>query len=1037
MQVSDLKDEELIEIFNCTPGRLFDEFEFYPLSSPGMPPPGPNFLKTAELWTDEQNSAEWWLKYNYFRALYDSECSFRLPVDVGGTNAEPLPIIPGHLWGGMVSGPIVPDSDPKIMIVGKMPTLDDINNKRNFTSDTGQLLRNILSELGLSETTLNNIYVTNAVRWFYRNPKSDKIPDKWIKDCLPLLHQEFRLIKPDIVLCLGTEATKAVLGTKFTLKSMIGQVKEIEIPVYKLDEAPCYHTMKVMAVTNPGILRHKPEQEPTIKVALSQFVELVKGETVTGRLDDIEIQIINDEETLTELVDLILSQPGIKKVGVDLEWDQRYPTEPGAYVRTVQISHTPRYGAVIKLREAGGTPSFTPNIDAAITQLKRIWAHDEVQIGGAHFSADIPWLESLGIPAATQFRVPIDINKLNEGNYAGGFDVAVAEHAHNESGPFGLKDLSVFRCKAEPWDLQVEQWIAEYIKSINIKRKDLPGYGMIPDEILLPYAGYDVAFTRELMDIECELLKSDKYNAPCWRPFHISMLAMPAFLEMHMNGINIDRKRMDALTDLYLEVRADKLQKFREKIKWPEYNPRSFPQTVELLFGEEYNRKMDSNGNYMVIRPKGAISFKLPPVKSTSKQNWDIVVNKREEDRYSPSTDQEVCGILATKNPAVGELRDIKFIDHILKSVLRAPIVSNGNYVLDAFGNRTYDGGIGTAIDYDNRVRSTFSQLKETGRASSARFPLQNLAKRREAAYAAVAGDKYKYPVRSILCARPGYVLMEVDFQSAELFVSGVLARDANLIEHCRRAMLPKSDPDFYDIHSNVAVLAFNLDCEPTPAGLTSIGKIHLRVGAKNVIFGSFYDRGAEAIARQCQEEGIDIVAADALLIKSAIFELYPDVQKFQDEIRERVINPGWLQNPFGRRRRFYYTRDEQVISANQREALNMPPQSTVADSLSMALFNLKTHPARQDVEYHILSQIHDAALLEVPVANVGILYNTIIPECFRDKVSFKACDLDGVPYEGSPDYRFGLETDIYQYWGIKLKKEDYEKIGLDPDFAK
>ena len=1034
MKTADLSFEDLESIFNCEDSRIAEEYEFYPLSSEGMPSPGANFINCANLWAKTDDDPNWLLKYIYFRSLYADTDDFQITIDTGA-DFQSFAVIPGHLWGGAATGPIIPKGLPRVMIIGKSPGLDELQYHRNFVSESSIYLKELLVELGLPEKQINDFYVTSLVRWFYKNPKSNRLPAKWIKDCLPLLHQEFRLIKPDIVLCLGAEATKAVCDISLT--AMTGQVLDVEIPIYKPGEEPAYHTMKVMAIQNPAAIYYRPETEPSFKVSLTQFVELVKGQKVTGRMDDIQIDTINNINELRALISEINQQKGIKKLGVDLEWEGRYPTEEDSWVRTIQISHKPRYAAVIKLRHDTGEVSFEPNLDVMTKELIKLWQQPDIQVGGAHFMADLPWLDSLGIPASQQFRVPQKLEDLNGGNYAGGFDVAVAEHAHNEVGPFDFKKLAVLRCNAEPWNNELDNWLDQHCKRLGIDRKNLTGYGAVPDEILIPYGGLDAALTREAMDIECELLNSDRFKASCWEPFHRTMLALPAFLEMHMTGICLDRERVNELTDLYMEIRADKLQRFRDKVRWPNFNPRSSPQSVELLFGEKYNNKIDRNtGKPIRIRPEGALSLNLTPVKSTDKQSWENIANKGETEirRFTPSTDREVCGILAAQNELAGDLRDIRFIDHILKGVLRVPRIKDNHFELDKNNNRIYDGGLISFILADDRVRSTFSPLKETGRAGSSRPPLQNLAKRREASYAMIAGDKYQAPMRSILCGSSvigtgDTVLVEVDFKGAELFVEAITARDRVMIDHCIRANLPEDDDNFYDIHSNVTINAFKLNCEPTPAALASIGKKHLRVAAKAVIFGSLYDRSPEAIARQCQEEGTYITADEAAIIQAAIFDMYRGVPLLQDDTRKRVDNEGWIQNYYGRRRRFFGIRDDKMASAMKREALNFIPQATVADAMNCALNNLLTHPLRDEVGYKIVLQLHDAGMLEVPERSVPVVCNEIIPDCFAKNVSFKACDLNGVPYPDSEDYRFGLDIQVYRRWGQKLSKEEMETI--------
>ena len=81
-------------------------------------------------------------------------------------------------------------------------------------------------------------------------------------------------------------------------------------------------------------------------------------------------------------------------------------------------------------------------------------------------------------------------------------------------------------------------------------------------------------------------------------------------------------------------------------------------------------------------------------------------------------------------------------------------------------------------------------------------------------------------------------MFIESDFTGAELAVMAWISGDPNMIEHVRRNALSEDDPDYYDIHSHIAVKAFHLDCEPTKKGLASIHAKHLRVAAKAVVFG-------------------------------------------------------------------------------------------------------------------------------------------------------------------------------------------------------
>jgi DNA polymerase-1 len=381
-------------------------------------------------------------------------------------------------------------------------------------------------------------------------------------------------------------------------------------------------------------------------------------------------------------------------------------------------------------------------------------------------------------------------------------------------------------------------------------------------------------------------------------------------------------------------------------------------------------------------------------------------------------------------------------IDQVLKSVFRPPTMKGNELVLKEDGRRTYGGGIAKYITYDSRVRSSFSQVKETGRASSARPPLQNISKRREDDYRTIIGpDNYPWPVRSFITSNvdPDYgeltVLLEADYTGAELFGVAVMSGDEQMLDHCQRANLPDSDPQQYDIHSNIAVSAFQLDCPPTKDGLKDAGHKGKRVSAKNIIFGVNYGRTAEACARQCKEEGNEISVVEAERIIQTIFETYPGIPRLQEALRARVTEPGWIRNCFGRSRRCITTSDRAAMGELERQFLNFPFQSMVADAVSIALYHLYTHPRKAELGYKIVLQIHDAIVLEVPVRSLDVVYNEIMPDCMAQRVTFKACDLSGIPLEGSPTYRFGLDQDVATRWGVGLTEDECVALGIDPKY--
>lgn len=335
-------------------------------------------------------------------------------------------------------------------------------------------------------------------------------------------------------------------------------------------------------------------------------------------------------------------------------------------------------------------------------------------------------------------------------------------------------------------------------------------------------------------------------------------------------------------------------------------------------------------------------------------------------------------------------------------------------------------------------------------------------------------GLDYTRPLRSILVASPGCVLVDADWTGAELAIAAWMSGDANMIEHVRRNNLDESDPDYYDIHSSIAVQAFRLT---VPAGnitnealcrklrlavgisyaeaigvevgfplpftkraLEIVEKVNLRHAAKTVMFGRLYGQQAEAAARTIRQQGIDCSVDEAEVLSMTISHTYPDLDSFFAEAAGRPRNPGYMCTAMGRYRRFFETRERSVEGGQSREAMNFEMQSNVADGMQRALDHLywfryeNYSPERM---YRIILQVHDAVVLEVPIKSLDWVVNTVIPTCMSERVVFYSSDFDGRP-KSNVQYRLKAPPpDIYERWSVDLTKADCERLGINPKYAK
>jgi len=140
------------------------------------------------------------------------------------------------------------------MFVGEQPGDAEDRAGHPFVGPAGKLLDRALQEAGIQR---NEVYVTNAVKHFSWTPQErgkrrihKKPRASEIQACRPWLDAEIRLVKPQILVCLGATAAQTLLGKTFSVTRQRGQVVKSAL-------AP-----NVIATVHPSsILRARDENE--------------------------------------------------------------------------------------------------------------------------------------------------------------------------------------------------------------------------------------------------------------------------------------------------------------------------------------------------------------------------------------------------------------------------------------------------------------------------------------------------------------------------------------------------------------------------------------------------------------------------------------------------------------------------------------------------------------------------------------------------------------------------------------------------------
>ncbi len=115
----------------------------------------------------------------------------------------------------------------RIVLVGEQPGNEEDLSGRPFVGPAGRLLDEAMSQAGIDR---RDVYITNIVKHFkwkgeeggkrriHERPRQDEV-----EACRPWLDKELWIVKPEVLVCLGTTAAAAVMGRAVTIRSARGR----------------------------------------------------------------------------------------------------------------------------------------------------------------------------------------------------------------------------------------------------------------------------------------------------------------------------------------------------------------------------------------------------------------------------------------------------------------------------------------------------------------------------------------------------------------------------------------------------------------------------------------------------------------------------------------------------------------------------------------------------------------------------------------------------------------------------------------------
>lgn len=162
------------------------------------------------------------------------------------------------------------EGDPRarLMLVGEGPGETEDELGRPFVGKAGQLLDRILAAAGFRR---EEVYITNVVKC---RPPGNRVPsDGEVMTCLPYLYAQIRLIRPAILVCLGSTALRALVSPSLRITQARGRWYE-------------RWGVRIMPTYHPAALLRDPDKKRPVwedfKAVRRAYQEILAGQGGSG-----------------------------------------------------------------------------------------------------------------------------------------------------------------------------------------------------------------------------------------------------------------------------------------------------------------------------------------------------------------------------------------------------------------------------------------------------------------------------------------------------------------------------------------------------------------------------------------------------------------------------------------------------------------------------------------------------------------------------------------------------------------------------------
>lgn len=436
-------------------------------------------------------------------------------------------------------------SNARVMLLGESPGEEEDKIGIPFIGKAGKMLDSILINLGLNR---KDMYVTNTIKChpLFNHPPNNS----QVETCtLHYLRKEIQELKPELIICLGGHAAKALLADHNV--QIISVRKQIHYT-----QGPFPKGIPFIVTYHPAATFHKPELLEFIVEDFEFAKELLKGKLPAIKKKANYIKI----DSLSDIPELNIEE--LKWLDLDLETDGLDPFLPDKKILSVQLSTKKGIGYYL---------DWTKQIGR---ELKDVLTLENFKVNGHNIKFDLKWLRmKAGIIFDGVLNDTIqNIHLLDENFPNKSLDITSATFTELKGykGKFVrlINDyVKMHKEKKEPITLARARLWGQAYKAISLKTRI--GYGC-----------GDADATGRLRRVFIPRLEQEGLI-----PLNnLMMNATKMFIDVECNGVKIDEGAIEDIKDVY-SIKINKLLKQLDTLAPVELNHNAPLQLRQLLYG--------------------------------------------------------------------------------------------------------------------------------------------------------------------------------------------------------------------------------------------------------------------------------------------------------------------------------------------------------------------------------------------------------------------------------------------------------------------